>query len=187
MFKHILLPTDGSPLSETAMRKGIQFAKTINARVTGFCVIPKLRYFSYDSDIGPEFKKQAAAAIQAEVNKNLFAIEKAAKGADVPCQTAQEISAEAQVQAQHSEMIPGDWGKVGPGWLTRPLSTACRKAGGQAGFTSSSGGVRAPSVTRIRNCEVRGDEKPHRAESSNPGWFRARLNRSHPEGAKLLL
>jgi nucleotide-binding universal stress UspA family protein len=92
MFRYILLPTDGSPLSEAAMRKGIQFAKTINARVTGFCVIPKLRYFSYDSDIGPEFKKQAAAAVQAEVNKNLLAIEKAAKEADVPCQTAQEIS-----------------------------------------------------------------------------------------------
>ena len=69
MFKHILLPTDGSPLSEAAMRKGIQFAKTINARVTGFCVVPRLRHFGYDSDIGPEFKKQAAAAVQAEVAK----------------------------------------------------------------------------------------------------------------------
>ena len=92
MFKHILLPTDGSPLSEAAMRKGIQFAKTINARVTGFCVVPKLRYFSYDSDIGPEFQKQAEAAVRAEVNKNLLAIEKAAKEAGVPCETAQQTS-----------------------------------------------------------------------------------------------
>jgi nucleotide-binding universal stress UspA family protein len=92
MFKHILLPTDGSPLSEEAMRKGIQFAKTINAKVTGFCVIPKLRYFSYDSDIGPEFQKQAEAAVRAEVNKNLLAIEKAAKEAGVPCETAQQTS-----------------------------------------------------------------------------------------------
>ena len=92
MFKHILLPTDGSPLSEEAMRKGIQFAKTINARVTGFCVVPKLRYYSYDSEIGPEFKKQAAAAVQADVNKNLLAIEEEAKEAGVPCETAQEKS-----------------------------------------------------------------------------------------------
>jgi nucleotide-binding universal stress UspA family protein len=92
MFKHILLPTDGSPLSEEAMRKGIQFAKTVNARVTGFCVVPKLREYSYDSEIGPEFKKQAAAAVQAEVNKNLLAIEEAAKEASVPCETAQEKS-----------------------------------------------------------------------------------------------
>jgi len=92
MFKHILLPSDGSPLSEAAMRKGIQFAKTINARVTGFCVAPALRHFGFDADIGPEFKKQAAAAVQAEVAKNLLAIEKAAKEAGVPCETAQERS-----------------------------------------------------------------------------------------------
>ena len=54
MFKHILLPTDGSPLSEAAMRKGIQFAKTINARVTGFCVVPELRYLGYDAEIAPD-------------------------------------------------------------------------------------------------------------------------------------
>jgi len=89
MFRHILLPTDGSPLSEAAMRKGIQFAKTINARVTGFCVAPELRYFGYDAEIGPEFKKQAVAAIQAEVAKNLLAIINAAKEAGVPCETAQ--------------------------------------------------------------------------------------------------
>ncbi|RPH64306.1 MAG: universal stress protein, partial [Myxococcaceae bacterium] len=28
MFKHILLPTDGSPLSEVAIKKGMQFAKS---------------------------------------------------------------------------------------------------------------------------------------------------------------
>ena len=39
MFKHILLPTDGSELSEAAIQKGIQFAKGINAEVTGFHVI----------------------------------------------------------------------------------------------------------------------------------------------------
>jgi len=90
MFRHILLPTDGSPLSEAAMRKGIQFAKTINARVTGFCVVPALPYVGCEAEIGAEFKKQAEAAVQAEVNKNLLAIEKAAEEAGVPCETAQE-------------------------------------------------------------------------------------------------
>jgi nucleotide-binding universal stress UspA family protein len=51
MFRHILLPTDGSPLSEAAMRKGIQFAKTINARVTGFCVVPALPYVGCEAEI----------------------------------------------------------------------------------------------------------------------------------------
>jgi nucleotide-binding universal stress UspA family protein len=92
MFKHILLPTDGSPLSEAAIRNGIQLAKAVDARVTGFCVIPKLRYFNYDLELAPEFKKQAAAAVRAEVNKNLLAVEKAAKEAGVPCETARETN-----------------------------------------------------------------------------------------------
>jgi hypothetical protein len=46
-----------------------------------------------------------------------------------------------------SRIIPGDWGKIGPGWLTQPYSSAGRKArGAETEFTSSSGGVRAPSV-----------------------------------------
>jgi hypothetical protein len=34
---------------------------------------------------------------------------------------------------------------------------------------------------------VRGETKPFRTESSTPGWFQVRLNRSHPEGEWLLL
>ena len=90
MFKHILLPTDGSPLSEAAVRRAVQFAKTINARVTGFCVVTALRYVGWDAEIGPEFKKQAEAAVQAAVTQNLLAIEAAAKEAGVPCDTAWE-------------------------------------------------------------------------------------------------
>jgi hypothetical protein len=45
-----------------------------------------------------------------------------------------------------SEIIPGDWGKVGFGWWTRLLGSAgCKAGGSEARFTSSSGGVRAPS------------------------------------------
>jgi nucleotide-binding universal stress UspA family protein len=34
MFKHILVPTDGSDLAKAAVRKAVQFAKTIGAQVT---------------------------------------------------------------------------------------------------------------------------------------------------------
>jgi nucleotide-binding universal stress UspA family protein len=36
MYKHILIPTDGSPQSRKAIREGIALAKTLGARVTGF-------------------------------------------------------------------------------------------------------------------------------------------------------
>jgi nucleotide-binding universal stress UspA family protein len=42
MFKHILLPTDGSELSDKAIEQGIRFAKSISAKVTSLSVMPKL-------------------------------------------------------------------------------------------------------------------------------------------------
>ncbi len=92
MFRHILLPTDGSPLSGAAVRKGIQFAKTIHARVTGLCVIPKLRYLSYDSELSTDIRKRIAEACQAQAEKSLSAIEEAAREAGVPYDTAYETS-----------------------------------------------------------------------------------------------
>ncbi|HJV55173.1 MAG TPA: universal stress protein, partial [Methylomirabilota bacterium] len=38
MYKHILIPTDGSPLSEMAIRQGIALAKSMQARVTAMTV-----------------------------------------------------------------------------------------------------------------------------------------------------
>ncbi|MEK0084617.1 universal stress protein [Benzoatithermus flavus] len=39
MYKHILLPTDGSALSRKAIRTGVQLAKALEARVTGLSVV----------------------------------------------------------------------------------------------------------------------------------------------------
>jgi nucleotide-binding universal stress UspA family protein len=41
MYKHILIPTDGSELSERAVVAGIEFARFIHARVTGFTAVPE--------------------------------------------------------------------------------------------------------------------------------------------------
>jgi nucleotide-binding universal stress UspA family protein len=41
MFTHILIPIDGSTLSEAAVRNGVRFAKEIGARVTAFHVVPR--------------------------------------------------------------------------------------------------------------------------------------------------
>jgi nucleotide-binding universal stress UspA family protein len=39
MFKHILIPTDGSPLSAKAIAAGIALAKESGARITGYHVL----------------------------------------------------------------------------------------------------------------------------------------------------
>ena len=40
MYKHILIPTDGSPLSLKAVKAGARLAKTLKAKVTALYVIP---------------------------------------------------------------------------------------------------------------------------------------------------
>ena len=39
MFKHILIPTDGSPVSSRAVKAGIRFARALRARVTGYYAV----------------------------------------------------------------------------------------------------------------------------------------------------
>jgi hypothetical protein len=52
-------------------------------------------------------------------------------------------------------IIPGDWGKIGPGWLAGPSKTAAQAAADEAGFTSSSG-----TFARVSNAKKElGDEK----------------------------
>jgi nucleotide-binding universal stress UspA family protein len=41
MFKRILVPTDGSRLSEAAAAKAVEFAKSINAKIYGFHAVPE--------------------------------------------------------------------------------------------------------------------------------------------------
>lgn len=43
MYRHILIPSDGSELAEKAVEAGIEFARSIHARVTGFTAVPEYR------------------------------------------------------------------------------------------------------------------------------------------------
>jgi nucleotide-binding universal stress UspA family protein len=43
MYKHILIPTDGSPLSQKAVKVGARLAKRFKAKVTALYVIPPYR------------------------------------------------------------------------------------------------------------------------------------------------
>ena len=43
MYKHILIPTDGSELAGHAVAAGIAFAKSVNAKVTAFIALEEYR------------------------------------------------------------------------------------------------------------------------------------------------
>jgi nucleotide-binding universal stress UspA family protein len=51
MFKHILLPTDGSEASQNAIRAGITFAKEAGATVIGLYVIPEFHVLAYEASM----------------------------------------------------------------------------------------------------------------------------------------
>jgi nucleotide-binding universal stress UspA family protein len=86
MFKKILLPTDGSDLSKKAVKKGVEFAKSIGAGVVGFFSPEDYRALMYSEYIPPsllsqeEFEENARKAAE----KNLAFVEKAAAAAGVP-------------------------------------------------------------------------------------------------------
>ena len=75
MYKHILIPTDGSKLSEKAIEAGIEFARFVHARVTGFTAVPEYQVPSEAelmskhaislTDYERDAKKQAEIALQA--------------------------------------------------------------------------------------------------------------------------
>jgi nucleotide-binding universal stress UspA family protein len=92
MFKNILLPTDGSPLSEVAVEKGIDFAKSIHAKVTGLCAVPKECPSFYDAEFPGGFKDKAAAECKANAKIHLAALTKLAHGAGVACDVVLETT-----------------------------------------------------------------------------------------------
>ncbi|HSN20850.1 MAG TPA: universal stress protein [Usitatibacter sp.] len=54
MYKHILIPTDGSELSDKAVRAGIDLASTVKARVTVFTASPPYHAFPTETVVGVE-------------------------------------------------------------------------------------------------------------------------------------
>jgi nucleotide-binding universal stress UspA family protein len=83
MFTHILLPTDGSPLSESAIAQGIRLAKAVNARVTGLYVMPQFHVFTYRTEMLEDTREQNAKDCNAHAAEYLAFIEKTAKEAVV--------------------------------------------------------------------------------------------------------
>jgi len=89
MFKHILLPTDGSSLSKKAVKRGVEFARKIGARVTALHVMPEFKDFA---DVGfvplsPALKKRLEDEARSRATKMLEAIARQARSRKVRCAT----------------------------------------------------------------------------------------------------
>jgi nucleotide-binding universal stress UspA family protein len=88
MFKHILLPTDGSKLSDHAIERGIAFAKSIDSRVTAVHVVPEFRMAVGEGFVSPltaELKTRYEKESRAHAQKMLANVEKQAAAAGIKC------------------------------------------------------------------------------------------------------
>ena len=90
MFKHLLIPTDGSKLAAKGIKAGVRLAKALGARVTGVYIVqpymPSVygEAAAYYTGYSPkEYKEMAEKAAR----KALSVVEIEAEVAGVPCAT----------------------------------------------------------------------------------------------------
>jgi len=120
MFKHILIPTDGSELAAKGVKAGVELAQALGARVTGLYVI-----FPYVPPAYPEESLYYVPGMSPQECKKIFlkqaaralaVIQSQAKTAGVRCQvkhvtagqpweailrTARSVKCDAVVMASH--------------------------------------------------------------------------------------
>ncbi|PWU19395.1 MAG: universal stress protein [Candidatus Rokuibacteriota bacterium] len=86
MYKHILIPTDGSELSEMALRKGMAFAKSIGARTTVLTVIPPFRTVTMDPVMLTDVPEQYQRDSEAAADRYLGVAREAAEATGIACE-----------------------------------------------------------------------------------------------------
>ena len=104
MFKHILIPTDGSELSIKATKAGVELAKFLGARVTGFFAAPAPTPIVYGDLLPVSYMPpdEHAVLIDAASKRYLAVIEEAARAAGVRVDTlsvTSEYPAESIIEA----------------------------------------------------------------------------------------
>ena len=89
MFKHILLPTDGSKLSAKAVKRGIDLAKKSRARVTAIHVVPEFKLMVDEgiTMLSVALKKRFEEEGRARAQKMLDDIARQARARGVRCST----------------------------------------------------------------------------------------------------
>ncbi|MCX8145252.1 MAG: universal stress protein [Azovibrio sp.] len=104
MFKHILVPTDGSQLSQNTVQRAVAFAKETGARITAFFAKPEypVTYFGEGALIDPTTPEKFAEMADQQANEILGYVKDVCAQAGVECQTmstTSDIPYEAIIEA----------------------------------------------------------------------------------------
>lgn len=93
MYKHLLLPTDGSKLSEKAAKQAVELAAALGARITAFYVAPPypIPYYPEGVIVEPLSVKDYEKMTAQQAARILARIAKLAATAGVPCAGAHII------------------------------------------------------------------------------------------------
>lgn len=93
MFKNILIPTDGSELSQRAVHVGVELAKLHQARITGIHVIPDYHLLiAYEGAFDPVTEERIEEEAKVRAESYLAFVRSSAASASVPCETVCETS-----------------------------------------------------------------------------------------------
>ena len=96
MFRHILLPTDGSEISDKAARQAIELAKAFGAKITAVHIMSELHLHLQDEGFPtpelPALKKRFARGEAARAKTILGSVQAAAKIAGIECAVATATS-----------------------------------------------------------------------------------------------
>jgi nucleotide-binding universal stress UspA family protein len=107
MFKHVLIPTDGSAVARKAVKAGVALARELGAKVTAYYAMDVIQPYAFGDgyilDTGTLLGMDRRAKELGQ--KYLGEVEKAAKAAGVPCQvllTKPETPADGIIAAAKS-------------------------------------------------------------------------------------
>ena len=94
MFKHILIPTDGSELSRATASRAVSFAKEAGARVTVFYAKPEypIAYFGEGALIDPTTPEKFAELADQQATEYLADVQRQCAEAGVECNTVSATS-----------------------------------------------------------------------------------------------
>ncbi|OIQ73612.1 TRAP-T-associated universal stress protein TeaD [mine drainage metagenome] len=87
MHRHILIPTDGSELSQNAIGYGMALAKSVNAKVTVLTVTAPFHTFAVEPGLVTDTPDQYVKRMAVLAAKYLNAAREAASAAGVVCET----------------------------------------------------------------------------------------------------
>ncbi len=86
MFKHLLVPTDGSKLGAAAVMEAVALAKTFRADVTILTVTRPFHTFSFNPDMLSETPEEHRIHNSAHQREDIRLARQAAEGAGIRCE-----------------------------------------------------------------------------------------------------